>query len=827
MVFQNWAVFPLATKFALGSATIALTVALLTGAYAVKVLTDQFQAGIAEELDLEAAVGSERIRFYLERENRNLKNLAKTSIVTNAIADSFGRQNYLLPLLRDLSDSEGALSDIALYDFSGQAIAKLSSELASDISKKPFFETVIGNKPGISLDVNSAGKDHHVSLAYPVVYSATQTVEGILLAFLHVEILPGLILQDMPVTSHMRLVDSDGNTIGPWTWPEGLEMLSQSVPLTLTAPLDQLSLRFEVGHIKSAVLAPLTTLTWRMALVNVILIVVVVIVATLFGRQISRPLRRLELIANSVTEQGNFDVDIPVLGNDEVGRLSHSFREMLGFVAVSNRVLETRVRDRTSELDKARTQLRDNLNLTQSILNNVVDGIITVDLAGTISSCNRAATRLLKCDAEDLVDRNISEVLEIDSFDALLSQVSNDSEYSGRKVHETVLSSPDGPPVFIEYAVGDRMEIDHRHIMSFLIRDVSERKEIERLKQEFVASVSHELRTPLTSISGALSLARRDKAVLESERLQKLLGMASDNSKHLTELVNDILDLEKIEGGLMNFDLAEVDIVELVRRSIDTSSTYLQKHRKRVRILCQENACYLVNVDALRISQVMNNLLSNSAKYSAEHSEIDVIIACAGRFVRVSVIDQGEGIPSYMRGNVFTRFWQADGSNTRRVGGTGLGLAITRSLVEGNGGTIGYRSRRGTGTVFYFDLPCDVPEMLDDHGSVPPEKSGAQCILAAGPTDTVYPIIKNDRTKRPGDDADVVLVPLETPARAVLYLTSLAFEKRIIPDLGALDAACSLVFQQVTASFDENKTERTQKRFPLLWMSTQHDDTRK
>ncbi|MCC9620420.1 HAMP domain-containing protein [Thalassospira sp. MA62] len=824
MTLKTWSDFSLATKFAIGNAAMALSVMLLTGAYAASILYDQFSRDVIDELELESVFGAHQVATKLSEENTRLANMAKASLVTNGIIDSFGREKYLLPFLNDMSKSANSLSNIGLYDFEGQVIAQSSREMPRSIAAEGFLETVRNNRPAMSMVAEDDGElTEHLLLAYPIFYNATLTVEGVLVSFLHLEYLPSLVLPHMPHESYLRLVDENGSQIGSWRWPPNEDLITASAPVLLSAPMNKLYLYFEVGRSKQAVFEPIISLIWHIALVNIALIFVVAIAAMMFGWQISRPLRRLDRIAQSVTEQGEFDVEIPPLGRDEVGRLSDSFRQMLGFISVANRVLETRVSERTRELDDARGQLRDNLNLMESILHNVVDGIITVDFSGRIESCNRAASNILKCSGYLLAGRNIADVLELDSFDDLLSELGQDSDAKTSKARETVLTSTEGPPVFLEFAIGDRMIINQCEMVTFLIRDISQRKEVERLKQEFVAAVSHELRTPLTSISGALSLVKRDQAVKDSQKLQTLLAMAEVNAKHLGELVDDILDLEKLEGGQMKFANVELDIIDLVRKSIENSTTYLQKHGKVARLLCAPDVRYIVNVDELRMSQVMNNLLSNAAKYSVG-SDIDVVIACVGDSIRISVIDQGNGIPPQMRKNMFTRFWQADGSNTRRVGGTGLGLVITQALVEGNGGTIGYRSRKGVGSIFYLNLPCLRFENNNDT-AVTPAGPARFHVLAYGPASVAGPLFKtaaeNGILHLPG----LQLIALQNRARAILYLESRAFEKMIINDADAINAICSGEKPDSQQTDVTKSSERSLERFPLVWMSGQNDAT--
>jgi PAS domain S-box-containing protein len=239
-----------------------------------------------------------------------------------------------------------------------------------------------------------------------------------------------------------------------------------------------------------------------------------------------------------------------------------------------------------------------------------------------------------------------------------------------------------------------------------VVRDITETKRAERLKQEFVAVVSHELRTPLTSIRGSLGLVCGGAGGEIPEKARRLLDIAYRNSDRLTLLINDLLDIEKMDSGKTQFALTHQSIRTLVTQALDANSGYAQNCN--VRLVLQPDADDAqVQIDGNRLLQVLANLLSNAAKFSPPNSTVEVGIHVENRHCRVSVIDQGAGIPAEFRSRIFQKFSQADASDNRAKGGTGLGLAISKAIIEQLGGTIGYESYPGNGTRFYFDLPVD------------------------------------------------------------------------------------------------------------------------
>lgn len=249
-----------------------------------------------------------------------------------------------------------------------------------------------------------------------------------------------------------------------------------------------------------------------------------------------------------------------------------------------------------------------------------------------------------------------------------------------------------------------------QHVVKQLL-DISERKEMDRMKSEFISVVSHELRTPLTAIRGSLGLmasAMRDS--LPPKALH-LVEIGHRNAERLIALVNDILDMEKLAANRMAFELKLEDLAALAAQSMETTAAYAEKY-KVTYLLENRGADLPVLVDKDRLAQVFANLLSNAAKFSPEGGRVRVVIRSRAGRARFEVIDRGAGIAPEFHSRIFGRFAQADSSITRAKGGTGLGLHITRELVEKMGGTIGFESEPGQGTKFWVEFP--IVEALRD-----------------------------------------------------------------------------------------------------------------
>lgn len=249
-----------------------------------------------------------------------------------------------------------------------------------------------------------------------------------------------------------------------------------------------------------------------------------------------------------------------------------------------------------------------------------------------------------------------------------------------------------------------------QHVVKQLL-DISERKEVDRLKGEFISVVSHELRTPLTAIRGSLGLmasAMRDS--LPPKALH-LVEIGHRNAERLIALVNDILDMEKLAANRMAFELKLEDLAALAAQSVESTAAYAEKY-KVTYLLENRGAGLPVLVDKDRLAQIFVNLLSNAAKFSPEGGRVRVVIRSRAGRARFEVIDRGAGIAPEFHSRIFGRFAQADSSITRAKGGTGLGLHITRELVEKMGGVIGFESAPGQGTIFWVEFP--IVEALRD-----------------------------------------------------------------------------------------------------------------
>ncbi|WP_316976063.1 PAS domain S-box protein [Shumkonia mesophila] len=356
---------------------------------------------------------------------------------------------------------------------------------------------------------------------------------------------------------------------------------------------------------------------------------------------------------------------------------------------------------------RAEDALRDSEERIRAVVDTMVDGIITIDETGIIESVNPAVERIFGFSKHELIGRNVAVLMPESPEGAHANAIQNyvrtgvakvigsGREFSGRR--------QDGAIIPLEIGISE-INQGGRRMFTGIVRDITERKQIERMKNEFVSTVSHELRTPLTSIRGALGLVVGGAVGPLPGKVGELIDIAYKNSQRLIALVNDILDLEKIESGSIGFRLQPADLGQLIDTAIEANVSFAGEYGVEY-VVRQPVPATTVNVDGGRILQVMTNLLSNAAKFSPAGGTVDVAVSRREGWVRVAVIDRGPGIPENFRDRIFQRFSQADSSDTRKAGGTGLGLSITKTIVERHGGHIGFDATPGGGSTFHFDLP--------------------------------------------------------------------------------------------------------------------------
>ena len=330
-----------------------------------------------------------------------------------------------------------------------------------------------------------------------------------------------------------------------------------------------------------------------------------------------------------------------------------------------------------------------------------------MDRTGTIILVNAQVERLFGHARQDLLGQSL-DVLVPERFRTrhrafrleFFSDPKTRAMGAGRELYGL---RKDGTEVPVEIGLTPLHTSDGDFVLSSVV-DITGRREMERLRSDFISMVSHELRTPLTSILGSLALVQSGALGILPEGLAAMVEIAHQNSVRLTRIINDILDIGKAESGKLDVNLVDMALLELLEQALVSNRPYAQKYG--VRFVLQPGAASgHVVADPDRVMQVMANLLSNAAKFSPSGSDVRVRLNSLPTMMRVEVEDSGPGIAERFRPHVFEKFSQADASSARRHEGTGLGLSIARELVVAMGGVIGFDTVEGRGSTFYFELP--------------------------------------------------------------------------------------------------------------------------
>ncbi len=392
------------------------------------------------------------------------------------------------------------------------------------------------------------------------------------------------------------------------------------------------------------------------------------------------------------------------------------------------RSLEVRVQERTKEL-------RDITNQNQLLLSSVADGIYGVDGDGRITMANDATTRLLKRPEAELLGANAHDLFHAPQGDGTPFPIEGcyitEATRSGLTAsgEDDVYVRGDGKSIVVE-ATASPLRDDNDVISGAVVvfRDVSQRREMDRMKQEFISVVSHELRTPLTSIRGALGLIAGGAFGDLPPRAAKMIDIATTGSVRLGRLVNDILEIERLDTGMLPLAIRTHDVPSACQEAVGATSGLAQAAGIELRL---GPVTGRVRADRDRLVQVLINLIGNAVRFSDSGDSVLVEARQDGELIEFAVSDTGRGIPEDKLDEIFARFSQVDSSDTREKGGTGLGLAICRGLIERMGGRIWVKSVLGEGSTFRFELPADV----EGGASSEPEPVDVSAADGMGPRD--------------------------------------------------------------------------------------------
>ncbi len=573
-----------------------------------------------------------------------------------------------------------------------------------------------GGSPGGVLGVHLSWRwaaDVRDAIFVPVGRSSLQ-VEPLIVSRTGVVLLgpPGLQGQELDLAS-LQAADRGSGYLTE-RWPDGKEYLVGYSRDQGHREYPGLGWRVLVRQELREAYAPVAQLQQRLLTWGLAAALLISVLGWFVARLITRPVLDLANAARGIEEGRLSQVPEGGASYREVAQLGTAFNSLVANLQQKeadlrelNVSLEQRVQERTAQLQAAFEQLRENQERIQTIIESAPDPFVGMDFRGRITDWNPRAEALFGWKRAEVMGRDFEEVLVPPRFRGTVGaalagyKASGQADFAGQ-VLERVVVDRSGREIPVEVRIG-LIDTGKLQLFSAFVHDITGRKEVERLKGEFISTVSHELRTPLTAIYGSLSLLQSGMAGELPPSARELVEMSNQSCERLVRLINDVLDLEKMDTGSLRYELTPQPLRPLVERSVADTQPYADGWGVRLELEPPVDA--QVKADADRILQVMVNLLSNAAKFSPRGGVVKVGMALRGGAVRVSVTDQGPGIPEEFRPRVFERFAQADGSDRRQKGGTGLGLNICRRIVEAHQGRIGFNSDPGVRTEFWFELP--------------------------------------------------------------------------------------------------------------------------
>lgn len=389
---------------------------------------------------------------------------------------------------------------------------------------------------------------------------------------------------------------------------------------------------------------------------------------------------RLGLVVNNTSRLARGQpLNPPLPGADEIAQLDHVFHDMADALA-----------------EAARKE--------RAIIENARDVICSIDADGRFVKVSAAAVQVLGYTPDELVGKRFIDLVLPDDVKAT-EQVAADivSGKTEASIENRVVRK-DGRIIYILWST--HWSASEKSLFC-VAHDITDRKKLERMKQEFLSMISHDLRTPLTSVGGFLTLLEKGAYGTLNSTGDQRTAAAERNVTRLISLINDLLDIEKLESGTLTMHRQQTDLSDVVARSVDAVRVFAEQHNVKLQA---EPIPFEVFADGDRLVQVLVNLAGNAVKFAPPDSTVTIAAEDIGTAIEIKVIDHGRGIPAKFRDVIFDRYRQVEAADATKKGGTGLGLAICKAIVEQHGGKIGVESEEGKGSTFWFRLPKRVVE---------------------------------------------------------------------------------------------------------------------
>jgi len=411
---------------------------------------------------------------------------------------------------------------------------------------------------------------------------------------------------------------------------------------------------------------------------------------------------------------------------DNQGNIIGSFLAISDITQIkkSQEDLEEKVKERTARLEEARKALTNMLedaegarkkieeerNKTRATLTSLTDGLIVFDQENKINLINPAAEKILGLKEGEVINRTLDQISDFPNLVKLYDALGKKVEWTGQE-YEVIFEKPFKR--FFQVSITPSVVDKEVMGMIVILHDISREKEIDRLKNEFVSIAAHQLRTPLSAIKWSLRLVLDGDTGKITKKQAEILEKGYQSNERMITLINDLLNVARIEEGRFVYKAVLSSIEEIITKSIDNLNSLA--NRKRVKIVFNKPLGSLpkVNVDKEKIMLVIQNLIDNAIRFNKSNGEVTVSVKRDKINIEVVVKDNGIGIPSVQKDRIFTKFFRADNAIISEAEGSGLGLFICKNIIEAHGGRIWFESEKGQGTAFYFTLPAAIAKKGD------------------------------------------------------------------------------------------------------------------
>jgi len=488
--------------------------------------------------------------------------------------------------------------------------------------------------------------------------------------------------------------------------------------------------------------APLNQLRWFYLLVGLALLLISYLVATWLSNKISRPIVALEK-GTEIIARGDLKHRVATKVNDEVGQLSRAFDEMTDAIRDSRKEIDRKVKEQTKEIRQQQGTLerdhriildmldqvkkeklsaereRDKIN---AILHGIGDGVFFIDRKGHVSMFNKAAVGMSGFASTEVVGKRYNHALKFkyDDDKEVYHKFIEETIKSGKTremPHHVLLEKKNGKFVPVN-AIASLLHDEHGKVTGCVVvlRDMTKEEKVEKMKTEFVSLASHQLRTPLSAVRWFLEmLSDGDSGKLNKEQANIVEKIMSSNDRMIS-LVNGLLNIARIESGRMMVEPQPTDLVALTKSVLAELDPLIKAHRHTVHL--KYDKLPHIKVDTKLINQVVINFLSNSIKYTPGGGKINITIDRVGKHVKWLVKDNGLGVPATQQEHVFKKFFRAGNVSGNEFSGTGLGLYVVKQIVEASGGFVGFSSKEGKGSSFWFVLPMSGSKRVEGEKSL-------------------------------------------------------------------------------------------------------------